>query len=136
MSRYIFLSVVIVNRGQIEVGKRLNGSTITGQHKEYAAGIVVQDIVTYKRLFLDIFNSEHYIREYLRFNKLATDQNVMQIPLDWMLRTKEFKTIENSLNIVKVKDINKYIKDNALIEQKRDAEKMREMARCSCVLHL
>ena len=112
--KYWLLSLVKVDRGMIPTGaNRRDGSQILGQHIPYYAGLVIQHKESGKRYFLDEFNSEVLLREYLGKTIVYLNELV------------EY----NKIGLVTVKDLDNFIKTNGLIKKHRNADTMRKIAK-------
>lgn len=126
--RYWLLTLVQVDRGMIPACYK-DGKPIMGRHIPYYAGIVIQDTKDGKRYFLDEFNSEIVLREYLGYNLDIVRQYGMKPSLREMVESNHFIMIGNNINLVVVGELDKFIKDNRLIKKKRDVEDMYNIAK-------
>ena len=122
---YWLLSLVQVDRGMIPTGsKHRNGEAIMGRHIPYYAGLVIQEVKTGKRYFLEEFNSEILLRDMLGYTKM----NLPQLSLRDIVSNNEFIMLRNNINLIVVKDIDEFIKTNGLIKKHRDADLMHQIA--------
>lgn len=122
---YWLLSLVQVDRGMIPTGaKHRNGEAIMGRHIPYYAGLVIQEVKTGKRYFLDEFNSEILLRDMLGYTKM----NLPQPSLRDIIPNNEFLMLRNNINLIVVDDIDKFIKTNGLIKKRRDSDLMHQIA--------
>lgn len=123
---YWLLSLVQVNRGMIPTGaKNMNGEPVMGQHIPYYAGLVIQEVQTGKQYFLDEFNSEILLGDYLGY----TQSNLPRPSLSEMIKKNEFIMLKNNINLIIVKDINEFIKTNKIIKKRRNAEAMHKISK-------
>lgn len=122
---YWLLSLVQVDRGMIPtVAKRMNGEPIYGQHLPYYTGLVIQEVKTGKQCFLDEFNSEILLTDYLELSRYS-----IRLPLRLIVQTDEFRSIRDRLNLISVKDLDEYLKLNRLTKKHRNAEAMHKIAK-------
>lgn len=122
---YWILSLVQVDRGMIPTGRKTTGGAeIYGQHIPYYAGLVIQHRSSGKRYFLDEFNSEILLGDFLGY----TRANLPRPSLRDMVSANEFIMLRNNINLIVVKDIDEFIKTNGLIKKRRDAEAMHKIA--------
>ena len=126
-AEYWLLSLVQVDRGMIQTGKRADGTPIMGKHIPYYAGLVIQHKETGKRYFLDKFNSEVLLRDFLGYTGTSM-YDVCGLSLKEMILRNEFIMLRNNINLVIVKDIENFIKMNGIIKKRRNARTMHEIA--------
>lgn len=123
--RYWLLSLVKVDRGRIPTGaKKMGGEPIMGQHIPYYAGLIIQERKSGRRYFLDEFNSEVLLGDYLGYTRMG----LLRPSLRGMVAGNEFIMLRNNINLVVVQDIDEFIKTNNLIKKHRDAEAMHKIA--------
>lgn len=123
---YWLLSLVQVDRGMIPtVAKRMNGEPVMGQHIPYYVGLIIQEVQTGKQYFLDEFNSEILLGDYLGY----TQSNLPRPSLIEMIKKNEFIMLHNNINLIVVSDLDKYIKTNGLVKKRRNAEAMHKISK-------
>ena len=125
--KYWLLTLVVVNRGMIPACYK-NGQPVLGQHIPYYAGLIIQERDTGKRYFLDEFNSEIMLREYLGYNSDTLRKYNLKPSLREIIESNKFIMLENNINLIQVKDLDIFLKTNQIIKKKRDANAMYKIA--------
>ena len=124
-SEYWLLSLVQVDRGMIPTGaKHRNGEPILGQHIPYYAGLIIQHKENGKQYFLDEFNSEILLRDYLGYSTITHTSP----SLNQMINDNQFVMLHNNINLVTVRDLEVYLKTNGIVKKHRNAEAMHQLA--------
>lgn len=136
MSKYIILNLVVVNRGQIEIGKNPDGQPKTAQHKPYVAGLILQDQTNFKRIFLDVFNAGYFLKEYFGYNNLPTGHPMRMLDLEQLVQTDEFRELRQYITVREVKDLEKTLKQEGIVHKRRNWSLSTEIAKQSSVTSL
>ena len=126
--KYWLLTLVQVDRGMIPSCYK-NGQPVMGRHIPYYAGLIIQDNTNGKRYFLDEFNSEIMLREYLGYNSDALRKYDLKPSLREMVEQNQFIMLGNNINLLVVADLDIFLKTNGIIKKRRDVEAMYKIAK-------
>lgn len=132
ISQYVIQSVVVVDKGQIQQGKYLNGSPRYANHIPYKAGLVIMDRHNYHRYFLDDFNTIWFIDGYLQKN-FPSDYNsylrgyTQAIQFNMLFEIPIVRKTFDLITTVRIKDLDKYLNTNKIHYLKRNSKKLQKM---------
>lgn len=114
MMRFRLLRLVKVDRGMIG-----NGPT-KGRHIPYLAGLVVEDTISHKLLWLDNFNSTYYLEKLLGIKQICLiNEAVYERP----------DIFYDRVMLVTVPDCDRYIDTERMIVLHRNADLARSIAK-------
>ena len=135
MDRYFLVNFVFLDRGLIPTGETRNDVINSENNFPYPAGTVIQSKGNYRRYFLDEFNSEILLRDFLGYTSSKFIGVNLNPTLSQILNDNESVFQQYRVGIVTVPDLDTFLRRNGIIKMHKSASLMHEIAKTFSILN-